>query len=1241
MYKLKRKRKTLLISSIILVVAVIVAVLLSSNSSLVNSSIIGKKLSANDTATSAGEFVLTADQLIANRTDSASISQNTQYLQSLVDTASNSGGGIVHIPAGTYYFGTAGKSTNGAQDYVILCKNNVTVEGEGSSTVLKPYGRTDTGLDMFYFNEYADSNFTNPEYLVNADFKSFTIDGSDANCNTYTTAGKGFMINLYKDCDWENVLVMYTDGTGFGMDCPINCSIVDCVAIGCGKAATTTQKGASGFGIGIGYSTDESIVIEDCVARDNKKYGIFFEHQGRFNTSRYAAQSAKGFVVRNCETSGNMYDFGGEYANNVTYENCTSKGESSSQSYIHCDSNSRYINIINCDVQFEFADVTEQSEYYYEPIYWALDNGITDGVNRTDFGVDQKMERGQVIVALWRMAGRPGVHFLDNQGNIFDDVSIDSEYGAATAWASARGVDIIPSSGSFYPDEGCARGDFITFLWKYAGSPDVGSDSEYSDVESGTELAKAVNWAASKEITNGMNGAFGTNNIVEREDVVTFLYRYSQSQSTRFNIQYDLQGGRANGNPASYMSGSTASVSNVPSRTGYYFEGWTGSNGNTPERIVRITSSDRGNKVYTANWRRNTYTVNFDANGGNGNMNDLHAEYDVLNALPTNTFAKTGAKFVGWNTSPDGSGQSFEDRARVWNWSATDGDIITLYAQWENESGFNTTFKVEHYKEQLDGQYKLEETDNYEGVSGTETTPDRKTYQGFTSPEGQTVTIEADGSTVVQYYYTRNSYNVTINKGTGIESVTGDGTYKFDQSVTVSAITSEGYENPTWLLMGTPIQSTFLMPAGDIELDVSAELVKYPITYNLDGGEMASNPSEYTIEDEVTLREPIKPGYDFVGWTGSNGTTPQKEVTIPKGSTGEKTYTANWVQDPDVDMEVVIKYSIASPTRDNVTVTIKANVPINVPSGWQRGADEYTITREYQQNVNEAVTITSADGTMSIQANVRIENIDKTAPKVDVSYDYVVAEKKVIVTLTVDEDVQDIAGWNKQDNRTFTKEYTANTEETVVVRDLVGNETQAQIKVDQITSGEDPDNPGEDPDNPGEDPDNPGEDPDNPGEDPDNPGEDPDNPGENPDNPGEDPDNPGEDPDNPGEDPDNPGEDPDNPGEDPDNPGEDPDNPGEDPSNPGEDPDNPGEDPSNPGEDQNDNNNNNPGNNNNNSNNGNTHLINTDKADDKTTANSIIPQTGSNILFIILPIIAVAIIGAVAFIKLRKFKDVR
>ena len=344
------------------------------------------------------------------------------------------------------------------------------------------------------------------------------------------------------------------------------------------------------------------------------------------------------------------------------------------------------------------------------------------------------------------------------------------------------------------------------------------------------------------------------------------------------------------------------------------------------------------------------------------------------------------------------------------------------------------------------------------------------------------------------------------------------------------------------MLKGTPISNNFLMPAGDIELDVSAQAIKYPITYNLDGGEMASNPSEYTIEDEVTLRAPIKPGYDFVGWTGSNGTTPQKEVTIPKGSTGEKNYTANWVEDSDADMEVVIKYSITSPTRDDVTVTIKANVPINVPNGWQRGEDEYTITRQYEQNIKETVIITNTEG-VSIQANIEIGNIDKIGPKVQVAYDYIEDEKKVIVTLTANEEVQDIETWETQDNIIFTKTYTENTEENIVVRDIVGNETSIEIKIDQIK----------------------------------------DDLGDNTDNPGEDPGNPGEKPDN----------------------------------------------------------SNNQNNNSNNNNGDSSHLINTEKADDKTTSNSILPQTGNNILFVLISIIAIVVIGAVSFIKLKKLKDIK
>lgn len=198
-------------------------------------------------------LVLVADDLVANSTNTQDMANNTAYLQSLVDSVSEKGGGTVSIPKGTYYFSVGGSTVSGGEFYIIKCKNNVRIEGSGNNettgTILKPMGVTKYGLDMFFFNDYAESKFTNPNYLINADFYNFVIDSEGAQGENYNSSGKGFMINLLKDCNWENVTVKNTDGTGFGMDCPINCTINSCIAIGCGKKATTQNVGASGFGI--------------------------------------------------------------------------------------------------------------------------------------------------------------------------------------------------------------------------------------------------------------------------------------------------------------------------------------------------------------------------------------------------------------------------------------------------------------------------------------------------------------------------------------------------------------------------------------------------------------------------------------------------------------------------------------------------------------------------------------------------------------------------------------------------------------------------------------------------------------------------------------------------------------------------------------------------------------------------------------------------------------------------------
>ena len=249
---------------------------------------------------------------------------NSKALQAIIDEAAFSGK-TVYIPAGEYEFAQNGTQTIGA--HCIKMRSGVSIVGDGEKTVLKPVGHAYYGLDMFYFNDYVDEG--TPVYLENCRFESFVIDGAGTSCTVYTSAGKGFMFNLFRNCHFKNVTVKNTDASGFGVDCPIDSSITGCAAINCGKATDTDGSGASGFGIGFGYSEDESITISDCQATGNKKFGFFFEHQGRFknttNANKYNALPSDNFTVTDCYAEGNLYGFGGINTFNTVYDGCTSK----------------------------------------------------------------------------------------------------------------------------------------------------------------------------------------------------------------------------------------------------------------------------------------------------------------------------------------------------------------------------------------------------------------------------------------------------------------------------------------------------------------------------------------------------------------------------------------------------------------------------------------------------------------------------------------------------------------------------------------------------------------------------------------------------------------------------------------------------------------------------------------------------------------------------------------------------
>ena len=167
-----------------------------------------------------------------------------------------------------------------------------------------------------------------------------------------------------------------------------------------------------------------------------------------------------------------------------------------------------------------FVDVST-SDYYYDAVLWAVENGVTNGTSATTFGPDMAVSRAQMVTFLWRAHGSPKA----TGTNPFTDVSTSDYYYDAVLWAVANGVTNGTSATTFSPDTAVTRSQAVTFQWRAAGSPVV-SGSSFGDVATDAYYVNAVTWAVANGITNGTGGnTFSPDVVVSRAQAVTFLYR--------------------------------------------------------------------------------------------------------------------------------------------------------------------------------------------------------------------------------------------------------------------------------------------------------------------------------------------------------------------------------------------------------------------------------------------------------------------------------------------------------------------------------------------------------------------------------------------------------------------------------------------------------------------------------------------------------------------------------------------
>ena len=160
--------------------------------------------------------------------------------------------------------------------------------------------------------------------------------------------------------------------------------------------------------------------------------------------------------------------------------------------------------------------------YYADAVAWAAEEEITGGITATTFGPNNGCTRGQVVTFLWRAAGSPVVNMV----NPFTDVSEDAYNYQAILWAYASGITGGMTETTFAPNATCTRAQIVTFLHRAQGSPAAHSSVSFTDVPADAYYADAVAWAAEEGITGGVTATtFAPNATCTRAQVVTFLYR--------------------------------------------------------------------------------------------------------------------------------------------------------------------------------------------------------------------------------------------------------------------------------------------------------------------------------------------------------------------------------------------------------------------------------------------------------------------------------------------------------------------------------------------------------------------------------------------------------------------------------------------------------------------------------------------------------------------------------------------
>ena len=462
-------------------------------------------------------------------------------------------------------------------------------------------------------------------------------------------------------------------------------------------------------------------------------------------------------------------------------------------------------------------------------ITYNLDNGTTSTPNPTNYSVNDRVELVNPTKEHYEFIGWTGTG-LDTPTK---DVEFENEIGNRTYTANYEPINYSIEYQGLTSEEKTALNNPEEYNIE---TPSFTLNNPEDRVDSDGD--KTYLFSGWKEgITTTSTVVLPNNNSIENK---IFIAQWTKASDKVYTITYNLNGGTTSANnPVEFTKKTDTFTLNNPSKLGYTFKGWSGTDLTGTNNIeVKVYKGTRKNLEFEANYTPNKYQVIFNKNASaaTGSMSNQSIDYDETKELSNNNYTRDGYTFNGWNTEPDGTGTHYDNKQSVKNLK-TEGSI-TLYAEWITNE-YTITFNGNN-------------TSSY-------------TLNGSMD----NLSMEYDSPKVLPL----NNY-----------SILG---YTFNSWNTKSDGTGQRIEN------GAEVNN--LTTTGSIELFAIWDLDTYTISYELDDGTLENPITSYTVEtNDFTLTEPTKDNFVFTGYTGSNGTTPETNVSVVKGTTGNLYYVANY-----------------------------------------------------------------------------------------------------------------------------------------------------------------------------------------------------------------------------------------------------------------------------------------------------------------------------------------------------------